>query len=520
MGRVLTNNVGFAYTIETSLGVAGTAWFLLEPNTINRFGAVNTVVARSPISKNRQRRKGTVTDRDSALEFEHDLTLSVFLDFIEGFCFATAQNIEMDILSTAVTTATDDYTIAALSATQADKLEFVVAQYATLIFGRGFSNSENNGLKSLDADVATSATVIGVAENLVTEALPPANARVELAGLRSLAAAADFTWDFDAIANTGTLISAADITDFTQFGLIIGMRCHIGSPDTSNIIVNAFQNSVANDMFGYATIKSFGTGQIVFENLDAALKFDDLTAPTTALDLLFGKFIRNVAVDDADFLERSFQFEAEFPNLQDPGPGDEFQYSKGNFCDTAAFSLPLSDKATISFGFLGTDTDDPTIIRKAGASTALEPVLTASFNTSADIAKLRIQDLDDTGITTDFKSLTITLNNNVSAEKVLGTVGAKFLNTGNFEVDFEAELLFTSSTVVNRISNNTTVSLDFVIKNVEGTIAVEIPSMTLGDGALNLAVNESVKIRTTGQAFQDAILGYSIGITVLPVPLP
>ncbi len=52
MPRVLTNNFSLAYNIETSLGVPGTVWFLLEPNSISTFGADITTVARDPISKN------------------------------------------------------------------------------------------------------------------------------------------------------------------------------------------------------------------------------------------------------------------------------------------------------------------------------------------------------------------------------------------------------------------------------------------------------------------------------------
>lgn len=519
MGRVLTNNISLAYTIETALGVAGTVWFLLEPEAINSFGASISTVAREPISRNRQRRKGTTVDLDSGAEFDHDLTISAFLDFIEGFCFVTGVNFDMDIAALSAETTGDSYETAALTAAQADKLEFAVGQYATLIFGRGFTNAANNGLKQVDADIASSATAISVAENLVDEAAPPATAQVELAGLRSLAAAADFTWDWDAGAKTGTLISAADITVFAQFGMTVGQKIHIGSPDGSGGVTNAFENSSANDMFGEARIKSIDAvaGQIVCDKVDAALQFDDLTAPTTAVDVLFGKFVRNVSTTSAEFLERSFQFEIEDPGLD--GGNSEFEYSKGNFCNTAAFSLPLTDKAGIAFGFIGTDTDSPVVAgsRKSGASAATDPLETAAFNTTADIARLRIEDVDETGLTTDFKSLTITLDNQVSPEKVLGTLGAKFINTGNFLVNIEAQLIFTEGLVINRIRDNTTVSMDFTIKNDDGAIAVDIPSMTLGGGDREYPVNESVLINLTGEAFQDPTLDTSIGFSIFPV---
>ena len=85
MGRVLTNNTTLSYAVEETLGVlpGSPTWFILEPNSIGTYGATITTVARSPVSQNRQRRKGTVTDLDSAVEWEGDLTLSHFVDFIQ-----------------------------------------------------------------------------------------------------------------------------------------------------------------------------------------------------------------------------------------------------------------------------------------------------------------------------------------------------------------------------------------------------------------------------------------------------
>lgn len=519
MGRVLTNNTGLRYSIESSLGVQPTSgWKLLEPNSISTFGATITTVARDPISNLRQRRKGAITDLDSAVEFDADLTIDSFNDFIEGFCFATGINADLTIPSTSVATSTDAYTVAALTAAQADKLEFSAAEYATLIFGRGFTNAGNNGLKSVDADIASSATEISVAENLVDEGSPPANARVELAGLRSLAAAADLTWDYDAGSETAQLISAADITDFSQFGLTPGQFVHIGSPDGSGGVTNAFENMAAHDIYGYARILSIDAtgGTITFDKLDATLKFDDLDAPTTAVDILFGDFIRNVAVDATDFLERSFHFEAAWENLGNPS-GDEYEYAAGNYCNSLAFNLPLTDKASLTAGFVGTDTEQATSSRATGASSALLPLGTGAFNTTSDILRLRITEVDETGLTTDFKNVTLTLNNNVSPEKVLGLLGAKYLNTGNFEVNLEAQLLFTNSDVTGAIRANRTLTMDFRLANDDGAIYFDIPSLTLGGGDRELPVDESVLINLTGEAFNDDTLGTSLGVSTFPV---
>lgn len=119
-------------------------------------------------------------------------------------------------------------------------------------------------------------------------------------------------------------------------------------------------------------------------------------------------------------------------------------------------------------------------------------------------------------MTSCFKDFTLSLNNNVSPERCIGTLGAEFMNTGNFLVDLEAEVLFTDVDVVSAIRNNETVTLDAVIRNNDGAVAVDIPSLTLGDGAKSFPVNESVTISLSGQAFNDATLGTSVGISTLP----
>ena len=112
--------------------------------------------------------------------------------------------------------------------------------------------------------------------------------------------------------------------------------------------------------------------------------------------------------------------------------------------------------------------------------------------------------------------MTVTLNNNVSPEKVLNNLGAKYMNTGNFEVDIESSLLFTNRLVVDRIRDNTTVTMDFAIKNDDGGIFMDIPAMTLGDGTKDFPVNESINISVGCMAFEDPTLGTSLGTTMFP----
>ena len=514
MGRTLTNNFGLSFVNETALGTADTTgWKRLEPNAISTYGATITTVPRAPLSPNRQNLKGSITDLDSAVSFTTDATRDSVRDFAEALVFATGINTDVsNLVTTAAETTGDSYAVSALSAAQADKFEI-----DTLIYVSGNTAAANNGLKVVDADIAAAATAISVVENLVDET-SPASARLSFAGFQ-VSAATTVTWTWDGV-NQATLNATGLGTTLLALGLTPGQIVHIGSQDANGASQRAFENSAANDMFGHCRVVLLAANDIVFDDVDDALQFTDATDPATAVDILFGEFFRNVETTDSEFLERSVHFEGQFIGL-DTGNADMYQYAKGNFLNTLGFDLPLTNKSELTYDFIGTDTDNPVVAgsRKAGASAAVTPVTTTAFNTSADIARLRIAEVDDNGITTDFKSLNLSITNNVSPEKVLGTLGAKFMNAGNFGVTITAQLVFTNAQVINKIRANETVRMTFVIKNDNGTVAVNIPSMTLGDGSLNLPVNESILINTTGTAFRDPTLNTSIGISVSPTPL-
>lgn len=505
MGRTLTNTFGLAYANESSFGVQPTAgWKTLEPNAISAFGAEVTTVARAPISNRRQRRKGTVTDLDSSVEFEADLTHDAFEDFMEAFTFATAGNADLRFRGAVATSS--GYTVPALSAAQGSKIQFDAGGPLTLLFAQGYQIAANNGLKPLTADAAAAAVLLTVAGN--SAETPPSNAVVEVCGIRCS------TGDLSIVVTAGVAtltsgnngVAGADIVNFTTLGLERGQYVHVGG-------MAGGQRFSAG--FGYGRIRTIAAASLVLDKLVGTLATD--TGAGETLDLLFGQFYGNVAVGGTRYVERSIAFEGAFPGLQTPGPGDMYQYALGNYADSFALALPGQDKATVTFGFIGTDTPNPTNTRATGGSTARAPIKTAAFNTSADFLRLRVALIDETGLTTDFKDVTITLKNGVSPEKVLGTLGAKFMNFGNFEVSVEGQIVFTNAAVIDAIRANTTVGMDMILKNGDGAIAFDIPSMTLSGGDREFPVNESVLANLTGEAFEDATLGTSLGWSTFPM---
>lgn len=506
MARVLTNKISLAYSIETSLGVlpGSPVFFLLEPNDINQFGAEITTKARRPISRSRQRRKGSVVDLDSGVEFVGDLTRASFLDFVEAFCFAEAANANLRFRNAAATAT--HYVVPALSANQAGKLQFVTTGPKSLIFARGYVIAGNNGLKALTADPAAAATTL-VTSGLAIET-PPTNAMVEVAGIR--AATGDLAITVSGV--TGTLtsgnngVAGGDQMNFTTLGWVAGQEVHIGG------LTGAQQFSAG---VGYVRILTIAAAAVTFDKMVGTLATDPGTGDT--VDLLFGPFIRNVQVDantdDNRYIERSFTFEATFPDLDSVGV-PEYQYSKGCLANEMSFDVPLTDLATVTFGFVGTDTPAPTATRLVGLTT-VNPQGTTAFNTSSNIVKIRLSASAEAD--TCFKQVTVTFGNGVTPEKCLGVLGATFMNASIFTIDIESQNVFADSALLAAIRNNDTVTMDVIMKNSDFAIALDVPSMTLGGGDLEFPQDESVKVNWTGEAFEDALFGTSIGVTQFPV---
>lgn len=518
MAKVSTNNVSVQYAIESSIGVlpGSPLWQLMEPNDIGSYGATLTTVSRRPISKDRGRRKGTVTNLETAPEFEGDLTLESMEDFAEGFVYAEFANVEFDLKSTGgeipppVASATT-WTIESMSALLGGKMQFVAAGPWPLVHGKGYSNSANNGLHQITVDPVSTDVTLTTDSALVTET-PGTNASLQYCGVRSAIGDLALT----VTGSLATIVSAADITDWATLGLLPGMYIHIGSDDGTGGRQNMFDDGAAGDVYGYARIASISGATLNLDKLDVKLDTTD-AANATLVDIMFGRFARNVQVtqdaDDTRYLERSYQFELAYPDLGGIGT-DEYEYAVGNMANEIELNIPLAEKATVNWGFVGTNVDDITPTRKTNAASAVEPLRTTALNTSSNLVSIST-DVISAVSDVCFKSLVFSIGNNASPEQCLGVLGASFINTGLFEVGMEGQMLFTNKEIVNAVKNNTTVTFAAILANEDGAIALDIPTMTFGDGSREFPTDQSVLVNISGETFKGDTFDHEVGITML-----
>lgn len=509
MGQVLTEGTNLAVVAEASFNastppVAG--WLNLQPNSYGDYGSSFKKVARTPISKNRMNQKGILVDEESKIPFEHDCTKDLIDNFLEGIFMAATKHCGGTGVSKwqvganptspgavgGLVGAAAAYTVTSGGALQGG-VAGTTAQ--TLVFGRGFTNAANNGLNGVLA--ASTGTSIKVA-SAVLEASPPANATLEVAGIRGA------TGDVGLDAN-GNLTST--VLDFTTLGLQVGQWLWVGGTAGSGF---AFATAAYR---GFARVAIAPTAHLLtLERRSWTVAGAD-TGTGKTIDLYFSRWIRNVSNDSADYKQPSFDFEVAYQTL---GAGNvpEYEYLFGNLVAEWTFNIPLTTKTTISASFVGTVTNDPTTSRFTGPSIAINPVTNLAVSTATDLMRLRVSNVDETGISTDFQSIKLTIKNNVEGERQLGVLGATKMNVGVFEVMIEADMIFTSDQVIAAVHDNRTIKADFALRNGDFGLLLDVTSATLDDANRKLEKNKSVIISSKASGFQDASLNFVLGATV------
>lgn len=477
MAAVDTNSISLAFCKETVSGTlpgAGTKALYLEPNGIPEFGGSISTVARAPISANRQQRKGTITDFSSTVSVEQDLTVSSFLSVIEGAVLSEWQGVPT--LHAAKTTASG---LTVTSLTQDVPVN-------ALVYLHGFK--QNTGLKKVSAAATAGSTDISISGLVAGD-----EGTAFVCGVEGEAG--------DIKSGVNTLESTK--LDFTTLPLFKGAAIFVGGDTAST--------SFTTGISGLARIVKVEAHTLTLDKMDATFAED--SGDTKSIRIFFGPFLRNVPVDDELFTPHSYSLELTYPGLVDTESGavDGYEYSTGNKINTLEIGMSVNDKATLNITTFGLDTHP--VSETSQNWDISNPTFIEAFSTPSDFLRLRVQGADEAGLTSYFKDCTVSINNNISAENVLAKLGPAFTNIGTLNVSLSGNIVFTNPKVTEKIRNNCTCSADLCLSNNDGSIYIDLPRITLGDGKKDFAINEKVKLSLTGTSFVDDEYDYSVGIT-------
>ncbi len=285
--QVQTESTNLAVVEEDTLGstvLPSEGWRNLQPNSYSSFGPSFKKDPRNPISKNAQLQKGMLTDEDSGVAFEMDVTKDAIDRFAKGIFRVEPKhcgNKGQSLYAVTGVTSTG-YTVDALGD---------LGQHF-LIYARGMADAANDGLRV----VGSGSTSDEIKAASLTPETSPANATVEVAGWRGVSG--DIELDAD-----GNITSS--LADFTTWGLNPFQWISVGDPNDANV---SFLNP---DFIGSARVRKVTTHKITLDRRNWLVEeksYLDIGGITTNFDTVVeaetagagGDAVTVAAVDDGD----------------------------------------------------------------------------------------------------------------------------------------------------------------------------------------------------------------------------
>lgn len=487
-------------TLKTLPGTP--VWNPQEPNGYTDFGGQFTLVSRNPINSSAQRKKGVITDLDSSGGFGTDITQTNLQDLLQGFFFADLRpKGEEDVTSITGGGTTNDYNVASTTGFQVNDL----------VFASGFANATNNGLKNVDT--VTVDTLVSVTQTLVNDASPATGAKLVVVGHQG--GAGDI--DVDATGSFPALTSTT--LDFTTLGLNVGEFIFIGG-DTASL---RFTNTVNN---GFARVRTIAANRLEFDKTDGTMVTEASTTET--IQLFFGRVIKNE--QGALIKRRTYQLERDLGSGDDTFPTNQTEYIRGAVASELAMNLATADKLTADLTYVGVDTEIRDGSDSDGGATGQAPksgtrpalVEADAFNTSSDFSRIRVAIHDDTDSnpTALFgfaQNIVLNVNNNISPNKAIGTLGAFEVTRGTFQVGGTINAYFGAVALQNAVKNNSDVTIDYAVVKSNAGFVVDVPLCALGDGRPNVEQDQPILVPLTFEAADASKIATTLNHTLMMV---
>jgi len=462
---------------------------------VTGFYLKTSTVAPNPMSLLRQPEAPEIVDADAAPQLTTDLTLDHLYAFREGAMMVVAKHTGGTGVSRFFPTArtTTAFTVAASGALPA----------GTLVVPRGLivgTNVAQNGTLLVVGAGATG-TSIPVAGG-AAETVSGYTATLEVAGFRG--AAGDLAIDVN-----GNITSA--VADFTTMGLVPNMVIWVGGvPGTAFAFATAGYTGFVKITAVAAHLLT--TSIVTRQWTQVAL--DD--GATKTIDLYWGSWLREVALDDAAYQEPSYALELAIPGI---GAANATVYCQAQGQTVDQFEITAAAKSLIKLGltFSGTFVTQPSTTRLTGPSTAQAVLLRQRFNSVTKEPYLRFTNATTGAVVSNkITSWKLTHKNGVSALKQQGFFGTAENIIGEVAVGIDAECIVNQVDAISAAPNNTTITFGAGFRNGDGGVFFDVPSVKFTEAPLTFPANNAVMLSAKSGGFRDAVGNYTLGMSMFP----
>lgn len=353
-------------------------------------------------------------------------------------------------------------------------------------------------------DVLIGGTVTATAQNLVAAINggvlnTPAHPRVfasNVAGVVTVTATIPGASGNDIVlvedANDVT-VSGAELTGGTGFslrdlGVIVGEWVYLGADSIGNRFAN---NS------GFARVGTL---------TDQAITFDKTTwvganeaGTGKSVHVYVGDTVKNEKDEDL-IVTRYYEFER---TLGRDGDGVQSEYLTRSVANEFTLNIPLPEgedaKLNADLSFISGDSEQRSGAEGRKVGLHVPAPGEDAINTANNIVRMRMTLVDPATsrplpLFAYVVEGNISINNNVTQVKAIGTLGAIDVNVGDFDAGGELTAIFSDVAATKAVRNNADVTVDFIGAAGNAGFVFDFPLVTLGGGSIQVEPGQEIRV--------------------------
>jgi hypothetical protein len=267
---------------------------------------------------------------------------------------------------------------------------------------------------------------------------------------------------------------------------------------------------------------------LIVDKSESAMVTEASTSETVRI--FFGRVLKNES-DPTNIVRYTYQLERQL-GYSDTADTTlkQAEYLKGAVPNEFTIRIPSADKVMVDLSFVAKDHDTidenttgaDTLRSEAAGATVIPVVEADAFNTSSNVPNITMHVVSSTAeapapLFSFVQSLELTINNNVTPLKAVGTLGAFEMNAGLFAVSANATVYFNDVDAMATIRQNSDVTMAFHLYKANAGMSFDLPLIAVGDGRPAVASDTPVTLPLTNEAASGAKVLSTMNHTLLIV---